>query len=96
MFAGKKTSLIYSRGFFSLAFAITIFDAAGIIGITRLFYGQLPFPLGEIGNLLIRAGVNGVVAPMLSAPVRGIVERFTGGDARHKRDVRLDTRRPML
>jgi rod shape-determining protein MreD len=78
------------------AFAITIFDAAGIIGITRLFYGELPFPLGETGNLLIRAGVNGVVAPMLSAPVRGIVERFAGGDARHRRDVRLDTKRPML
>jgi len=78
------------------AFAITIFDAAGIIGITRLFYGELPFSLGETGNLLIRAGVNGVVAPMLSAPVRGIVARFTGGDARHRRDVRLDTKRPML
>jgi cell shape-determining protein MreD len=78
------------------AFAITIFDAAGITGITRLFYGESPFPLGETGNLLILAGLNGVFAPMLSAPVRGIVERFGRGDARHRRDVRLDTRRPML
>jgi rod shape-determining protein MreD len=78
------------------AFAITIFDAAGIMGITRLFYGELPFPIGETGNLLVRAGVNGVVAPMLSAPMRGIVERFTEGDARRSRDVRLDTKRPIL
>jgi rod shape-determining protein MreD len=77
------------------AFAITIFDAAGILGITRLFFGESPIPLGETGDLLFRAGVNGVVAPMLGIPVRGIVERFTERDARRSRDVRLGTKRPM-
>lgn len=78
------------------AFAITIFDAAGILGITRFFFGESPLPLGETGDLLIRAGVNGVVAPMLAGPLRRIVERFAERDARRSRDVRLDTRRPML
>jgi cell shape-determining protein MreD len=78
------------------AFAITIFDAAGFIGITRLFFGESPIPLGEAGNLLIRAAVNGAVAPMLIAPLGGIVERFTERDARRSRDVRLDTKRPVL
>jgi len=78
------------------ASAITIFDAAGLLGITRLFFGELPLPLRETGDLLIRAGVNGAVAPMLSVPLRGIVERFAERDARRSRDVRLDTKRPML
>jgi hypothetical protein len=78
------------------AFAITIFDAAGVIGITWLFFGVSPVPLGETGNLLVRAGVNGAVAPLLIAPLRGIVERFTERDARRSRDVRLDTKRPVL
>ena len=37
------------------AFAITIFDAAGVIGITWLFFGVFPIPLGEAGHLLVRA-----------------------------------------
>lgn len=78
------------------AFAITIFDAAGLLGITRLFFGESPFLLRETGDLLIRAGVNGAVAPMLAAPLRRIVERFAERDARRGRDVRLDTKRPML
>ena len=77
-------------------FAITIFDAAGIIGITWLFFGVFPMPLGETGNLLVRAGVNAVVAPMLVVPLRGLVERFTERDARRSREVRLDTKRPVL
>jgi hypothetical protein len=33
---------------------------------------------------------------MLIAPLAGIVERFTERDARRSRDVRLDTKRPVL
>ena len=78
------------------AFAITIFDAAGLLGITRFFFGESPIPLRETGDLLVRAGVNAVVAPMLATPLRRIVERFAERDARRSRDVRLDTKRPML
>jgi cell shape-determining protein MreD len=78
------------------AFAITIFDAAGVIGITWLFFGVFPIPLGETGNLLVRAGVNAVFAPLLVVPLRGLVERFTERDARRSREVRLDTKRPVL
>jgi cell shape-determining protein MreD len=78
------------------AFAITIFDAAGVIGITWLFFGISPIPLDETGNLLVRAGVNAAVAPMLVAPMRGLVEQFTEKDARRGREVRLDTKRPVL
>jgi cell shape-determining protein MreD len=78
------------------AFVITIFDAAGVTGITWLFFGVFPIPLGETGNLLVRAGVNAVVAPMLVSPLRGLVELFTERDARRSREVRLDTRRPVL
>ena len=78
------------------AFAITIFDAAGVIGITWLFFGVFPIPLGEAGHLLVRAGVNAVVAPMLVVPLRGLVEQFTERDARRSREVRLDTKRPVL
>ena len=77
-------------------FAITIFDASGVIGITWLFFGVFPIPLGETCNLLVRAGVNAVVAPMLVVPLRGLVERFTERDARRSREVRLDTKRPVL
>ena len=78
------------------AFALTIFDAAAVLGITRLFFGESPFALRETGDLLFRAGVNGVVAPVLSVPLRGIAEPFTETEARRGRDVRLDTKRPML
>jgi rod shape-determining protein MreD len=77
-------------------FAITIFDAAGVLGITRLFFAESPFALRETGNLLVRAGVNAAVAPMLSVSLRQIVERFTERDARRSREVRLDTKRPIL
>jgi hypothetical protein len=77
-------------------FAITIFDAAGVIGITWLFFGVSPISLGETADLLVRAGVNGAVAPVLVAPLRGLVERFTERDAPRGRDVRLDTKRPVL
>jgi rod shape-determining protein MreD len=79
-----------------VAFAITILDAAGVVGITWLFFGVYPIPLGETGNLLVRAGVNGAVAPILVFPLRALVERFTERDARRSRDVRLDTKRPVL
>jgi len=78
------------------AFAITIFDAAGVIGITWLFFGVSPIPLGEVGNLLVRAGVNGAVAPLLVVPLCGLVERSAERAAHHRRDVRLDTKRPVL
>ena len=63
------------------AFAITIFDAAGVIGITWLFFGVSPIPLGEVGNLLVRAGVNGAVAPLLVVPLCGLVERSADATA---------------
>jgi hypothetical protein len=78
------------------AFAITLFDAAGVVGITWLFYGESPLPLSETGDLLFRAGVNGAFAPMLLAPLGGIAERFAQRDARRSREVRLDTKRPVL
>jgi cell shape-determining protein MreD len=78
------------------AFAITLFDTAGLLGITRFFFGESPIPLRETGDLLVHAGVNGAVAPMLAAPLRRIVERFAERDARRGREVRLDTKRPML
>jgi cell shape-determining protein MreD len=78
------------------AFAITIFDAAGVVGVTWLFFGVSPIPLGEVGNLLIRAGVNGAVAPLLVVPLSGLVERFAQREAHRRRDVRLDTNRPVL
>ncbi len=77
-------------------FALTIFDAVAVLGITHLFFGESSFALRETGDLLFRAGVNGVVAPMLSAPLRAIVELFSEGDARRGRDVRLETKRPVL
>jgi hypothetical protein len=52
--------------------------------------------LSETGNLLVRAAVNAAVAPLLSAPLQAIAERFTERDARRSRDVRLDTKRPVL
>lgn len=78
------------------SFAITLFDTAGVIGLTRLFFGESIFPLSEIGNLLVRAAVNAALAPLLSRPLYGIAERFTDRDARRGRDVRLDTKRPVL
>jgi cell shape-determining protein MreD len=78
------------------AFAVTIFDAAGVVGISWLFFGASPIPLAETGHLLFRAGVNAAVAPLLVAPLRGLVERFAERDARRSREVRLDTKRPVL
>jgi hypothetical protein len=53
-------------------------------------------PLGEVGNLLVRAGVNAAVAPLLVVPLCGLVERFAEREAHRRRDVRLDTKRPVL
>ncbi len=74
-------------------FCLSLVDAAIVVGLSRVFL-DLPFAWSELGAVLTRAAANGVCAPIVGAAARGMAERFEEREAR--REMRLDTRRPVL
>jgi rod shape-determining protein MreD len=76
------------------AFALVGIDGLGQAGLSRLFLGDFPFLPADLVTLAVRAAVTAPFAPMAHALVRRLSERLEEGDAR--REMRLDTRRPVL
>jgi hypothetical protein len=76
------------------AFALAGIDGLGQVGLSRLFLGAFPFYPGDLATLALRAAVTAPFAPAAFVLVRRLCERLEEGDAR--REMRLDTRRPVL
>lgn len=74
--------------------AILPLDAALVLGLTRLYLGPLPLAPGAMLPALERA----LPTLVLAAPVGGAIRRLIDhlGEARARREMRLDTRRPVL
>jgi cell shape-determining protein MreD len=76
------------------AAGVGIFDALGQAGLSRLFLGAFDFRWAELPAFGLRALATAACAPLVALMVGGLIERLREGQAR--REMRLDTRRPML
>lgn len=76
------------------AFALVTLDAAGQVGLSRLFLGSFPLQPGELWTLGIHAAVTAPFAPFVSSLARRVCDRLDEGDAR--RELRLDPRRAAM
>jgi rod shape-determining protein MreD len=76
------------------AFALVGIDGLAQVGLGRLFLGSFPLQPVELLGLAARALVTAPLAPSAAALSRRLRESLDETEAR--RDMRLDTRRPVL
>lgn len=76
------------------AFALVEIDGLAQIGLGRLFLGSFPLQPLELLGLAARGLVTAPLAPSAAALSRRLRESLDETEAR--RDMRLDTRRPVL
>jgi cell shape-determining protein MreD len=76
------------------AFSVVVFDGLAQIGLGRLLYGSFALHPFELIGLAGRALVSAPLAPAALMLARRLRERLDETEAR--RDMRLDTRRPVL
>lgn len=76
------------------AFALVVFDGLAQIALGRFLLGSFPVQPVELLALLGRAFVSAPLAPVVATLCRRVRERLDESEAR--RDMRLDTRRPVL
>jgi cell shape-determining protein MreD len=74
--------------------AILPLDAALVLGLTRLYLGPLPLDPAALVPALERALPTLAVAAPVSRSIRRLIDHL--GEARDRREMRLDTRRPVL
>jgi rod shape-determining protein MreD len=78
-----------------LCLAIALLEPLGTAALSSLFAGASPFGWEAIPTLATRALLAAVLAPFVHAIVSTAVAGLSEGDAR-RREVRFDTRRPVL
>ncbi len=85
------------RGFPLAAFAaaLTLADAAGSVALHWLFHRELLLGPEAAQALLLRTALNAAFAPAVRGLLAWVLELLTEREAR-RRDVRLETRRPVL
>lgn len=78
----------------TFSLALVGVDAVGLVALSRLFLGDFPVAWAELGGLATRALATAVFAP----GVLGLAERVVEGlsESERRREMRLDTRRPVL
>ena len=76
------------------AFAVVLFDGLAQIVLGRMLLGSFPLQPVELLGLVGRALVSAPFAPAAANLARRLRERLDETEAR--RDMRLDTRRPVL
>jgi rod shape-determining protein MreD len=78
---------IYTGGLYLL-------DALGMAGLARVFLGAFPVTLHDLAAVAARAAVTALFAPALAGAARSLVRWI--GEEESRREMRLDTRRPLL
>jgi rod shape-determining protein MreD len=79
----------------ALVFGLCVLDALGTAALTRFFAGMvLPGP-DQMDKVALRALFAALLAPAARAGVTALLAGLTAEEQR-RRDVRLDTRRPLL
>jgi cell shape-determining protein MreD len=85
------------RGFPLAGFCLALgaLEPLGLAALSRLFAGTSPFGWESLPTLALRALFTAALAPYVQGLVAGSLELLQEGDAR-RREVRFDTRRPVL
>jgi len=79
----------------SFCFALALLDALGLAALSRLFLGASPLGLEAVPTALARAALVAALAPGAHRLVSGVLASLYEGDGR-RREVRFDTRRPVI
>jgi rod shape-determining protein MreD len=78
-----------------LAFAVVLGDAAGSAALIQFFLGAFEADPRGLGLIGLRAVVTAAVAPLALSLARRVVA-WGGGDGDVRREMRLETKRPVL
>jgi cell shape-determining protein MreD len=81
--------------FATFCFVVGLLDPLGVAALSLLFAGASPFGWEALPTLALRALLLALLAPSVHRSLSALVERFQDGDAR-RREVRFDTRRPVV
>ena len=79
----------------TFCFALSLLDALGLAALSSLFVGPSPLGVEELPLVAGRALVNAALAPLVQRLVSKVFENLQDTDAR-RREVRFDTRRPVM
>ena len=77
-----------------VAFALSVIDSALMAGLTLVFVPAFPVAWAEVGGLLGRAAATAVLAPVVCSAAGSLSEGMSALEGR--REMRLETRRPVL
>lgn len=91
---GGQLDLLRAGPFVALALGVTLFDAVGMAGLSRLFLGGAPPLPRALAPLAAQTVANAVLAAPVMTGVRFVAERTLASRAGGGRPVRLETRRP--
>jgi hypothetical protein len=81
--------------FATFCLAVALLDPLGTAGLSLLFTGASPFGWEALPTLALRALLLAAIAPSLHRRLGALLERLQEGEAR-RREVRFDTRRPLI
>jgi rod shape-determining protein MreD len=79
----------------ALVLGLCLLDALGTVALTRFFAGVAMLGPDQAPEVALRALLGAVLAPAVRSAVQASLAGLTAEDQR-RRDVRLDTRRPLL
>jgi cell shape-determining protein MreD len=79
----------------TFTFALSLLDALGLAALSDLFLGSSPIGLEALPTALGRALLNAALAPLVQRLVSSVLANLQEGDSR-RREVRFDTRRPVM
>jgi len=79
----------------SFCFVLSLLDALGLAALSNLFAGSSPIGVEALPVAALRALLNAALAPGVHRLLSSVLENLQEGDAR-RREVRFDTRRPVM
>jgi rod shape-determining protein MreD len=79
----------------TFCFVLSLLDALGLAALSHLFLGASPIGVDAVPVALSRALLNAALAPGAHRLVARLLATLQEGDAR-RREVRFDTRRPVM
>jgi rod shape-determining protein MreD len=93
--AVDQFDLVRPFPFALLALAVALVDAAGSAALIEFFLGSFAADPRALGAILLRAVVTAITAPLALALARRVVA-WGGGEGDVRREMRLETKRPVL
>ncbi len=87
--------LVRPLPFALFAFAIALVDAAGSAALIQFFLGNFSADPRGLGTVVLRALATAAAAPLVLGLARRVAA-WGGGDVDVRREMRLETKRPVL